>query len=117
MKSPLPYPSPHRDNCSSRSQITLEVRLMDELTYRAFGATNMIVEYPCGRVYATAMLETDPSKLSNHVQAAELAIMTRMQELNRDHGGTEEERSALRDALSGLTILRRELTQTLTKQP
>ena len=71
----------------------------------------MIADYPWGRSYETAILETDRSKLAKHIQAAEQAIMTRMQELNSDHGGSEEERAAIRDALSGLRFLQKEITQ------
>jgi hypothetical protein len=70
----------------------------------------MIVEYPWGRSYETAILETDRSKLATHIQVAERAIMARIQELSRDHGGSEEERAAIRDALSGLKILQKEIT-------
>ena len=73
----------------------------------------MIAEYPWGRFYESAILETDRSKLAKHIQVAEREIATRMQELNSDPGSTEEERSALRDAMSGLTILRKELAQSV----
>src|ERR1700726_840621 len=76
----------------------------------------MIAEYPWGRSYQTAILETDRSKLAKHIQVAERAIMTRIQELNSDHGGTEEERAAIRDALSGLKILRKELAQSVPEE-
>ena len=76
----------------------------------------MIAEYPWGRSYQTAILETDRSKLAKHIQVAERAIMTRMQELNSDHGGTEEERAAIRDALSGLKILQKELAQSVPEE-
>jgi hypothetical protein len=73
----------------------------------------MIAEYPWGRYYEVAMLETNRSKLANRIRVAEQAILARVEELNRDHGGTEEERAAIRDALSGLKILRKELVQSV----
>jgi hypothetical protein len=73
----------------------------------------MIAEYPWGRYYKTAILETNRSKLADHIRVAEQAIVARVEELNRDHGGTEEERAAIRDALSGLKILRKELVQSV----
>jgi hypothetical protein len=59
--------------------------------------------------YKAAIVETDDGKLPNRVQAAQAAIDNRLHELQLDHGGTPEERQAIRDALAGLIILRREL--------
>lgn len=73
----------------------------------------MTADYPWLPSYEAAILETDRSKLPKHVKAAERAITSRIQELNRDHGGTEEERMAIRDALSGLNILRNELSESI----
>ncbi|MGA8439194.1 MAG: hypothetical protein WB762_02630 [Candidatus Sulfotelmatobacter sp.] len=75
----------------------------------------MIAEYPWGRYYEKAILETNRSKLASHIRVAEQAIMARAEELNSDHGGGEEERAAIRDALSGLRILRRELVQSVSE--
>ena len=71
----------------------------------------MIADYPWGRSYEAAILETDRSRLAKHIQLAEQAITVRIQELNCDHGGTDDERAAIRDALSGLRMLRNELLQ------
>jgi hypothetical protein len=38
-----------------------------------------------------------------------LAITGRLYEFPQDHGGTPEEKQALKDALAGLTVLRREV--------
>ena len=73
----------------------------------------MIADYPWGRPYKAAILETDRSKLAKQIRLAEQAIMTRLQELNSDHGGTPEEQAAIRDALSGLNMLRKEVSQTV----
>lgn len=71
----------------------------------------MIADYPWGRFYETAILETDRSKLAKHIQVAEQAIMTRSQELDSHHSGSEVERAAIRDALSGLKILQKEIAE------
>ena len=76
----------------------------------------MISEYPWGLFYERAILETDRSKLAKHIQVAEQAIMTRTQELSRDHGGSEEERAAIHDALSGLRVLQKELKQSVPEE-
>jgi predicted nucleic acid-binding Zn-ribbon protein len=71
----------------------------------------MISDYPWGRFYETAILETDRSQLAKHIQMAEEALSARVRELNGNRDGTEQERSAIHDALSGLRILRDELKQ------
>jgi hypothetical protein len=73
--------------------------------------TNMATEYPWQRLYEEALLETDRSKLEQRTKAATLAIQARVQELNRDHHGTAEERTAIHSALSGLTVLQREIQE------
>ena len=73
----------------------------------------MIADYPWGRSYELAILETDRSRLAERIQAAERAIMARLQELNSDHGGTAEEQTAIRDALSGLRMLQKELSDSV----
>jgi hypothetical protein len=70
----------------------------------------MKVDYPWLPSYEAAILETDRSKLPNLVKTAEQAITSRMQVLSSDHGGTEDERMAIRDAMSGLNILRNEVS-------
>jgi hypothetical protein len=61
------------------------------------------------KLYKEAILETDWSKMENSIQAAESAISARLHEFSLDHGGTPEENQRLRDALSGLSVLRREV--------
>lgn len=68
----------------------------------------MTTTYPWQSVYLAAVLETDTSQLAQRIAAAENAIRGRTTELEQDHHGTPEERSALADALTGLRILRRE---------
>jgi hypothetical protein len=69
----------------------------------------MNVDYQWQRPYITAILETDRSKLRQHIDAADAAIKARIHELSRDHAATPEEREAIEDALTGLTVLRREI--------
>lgn len=71
----------------------------------------MISDYPWARSYEAAILETDRSKLAGRIQIAEEAILARERELDGNRVGTEEERSALRDALSGLRVLRDEVKE------
>ena len=60
-------------------------------------------------LYATALLETDWSKIDAKIQAAENSISTRLDEFSMNHGGTPEENQAIQDALNGLDILRKEV--------
>ena len=57
--------------------------------------------------YQSAILETDRSKLSERIEAAQTAIDRRLQEINAGHDSVDERR-AIRDALAGLNVLRRE---------
>jgi hypothetical protein len=59
--------------------------------------------------YATALLETDWSKIAEKIQAAENGIGERLHEFSLNHGGTPEENQAIVDALHGLDILRRDV--------
>jgi hypothetical protein len=58
--------------------------------------------------YNNAMLETDRSKLQKRIKAAQAAIDHRLREINAGHD-SREERYAIRDALAGLNVLRREV--------
>ena len=69
----------------------------------------MRADYVWQASYEAAILETDDNKLPNRLQAAKAAIDNRLHDLQRDHGGTPEERQAITDALGGLNVLRREL--------
>ena len=60
-------------------------------------------------LYATALLETDRSKIDAKIQAAENGVSTRLHEFSMNHGGTPEENQAIQDALHGLDILRKEV--------
>jgi len=56
--------------------------------------------------YQAALLETDWTRMVDLVQAAESEIHKRRLQLSKDHGGTDEERAALVNAMSGLRVLR-----------
>lgn len=60
-------------------------------------------------LYKAALLETDWAKIEERIQAADSAISEKLHEFSLNHGGTPEENQAIRDAVSGLTILRREV--------
>jgi hypothetical protein len=72
-------------------------------------ATPMNVDYQWQRPYITAILETDRSKLHQHIEVADAAIKARVQELSQNPAATAEERLAIEDALSGLKVLRKEI--------
>ena len=58
--------------------------------------------------YKAALLETDPKKIREKIQAAESAMHDREHVLSQDHGGTAQERQSLADAKSSLEVLRKE---------
>lgn len=61
--------------------------------------------------YATALLETDWSKIEEKIEVAENGIRARLHEFSTNHGGTPEENQAIQDALNGLRVLRREVAE------
>ena len=64
--------------------------------------------YGWAEMYQRAMLETDRSKLPGRIEVAQTAINRRLQEINVGHDSGEE-LLAIRDALAGLNVLRREV--------
>jgi hypothetical protein len=66
-------------------------------------------KYGWQALYATALLETDWSKIEVKIQAAENGIGVRLHEFSMNHGGTPEENQAIEDALNGLDSLRKEV--------
>lgn len=52
------------------------------------------------------MLETDWAHMEDRIQAAESAIIGRLQEFFSNHGGIPEENQAMVDALNSLDSLR-----------
>lgn len=67
-------------------------------------------KYGWQELYATALVETDWSKIGGKIQAAENGIRARLDEFSMNHGGTPEENQAIDDALNGLNVLRKEVT-------
>ena len=61
------------------------------------------------KLYQAAILETDWSKMEQRIQSADSAISARLHDFSVDHGGTPEEKQRIQDALSGLSVLRREV--------
>jgi hypothetical protein len=66
-------------------------------------------KYDWQELYATALLETDWSRIEEKIQTAEDAIKARLREFSMNHGGTPEENQAIEDALNGLDLLRKEV--------
>ena len=64
--------------------------------------------YGWEETYKNAMLETDRSKLWERIEAAQTSIDRRLEQINAGHD-SREERQAIRDALAGLNVLRREV--------
>jgi hypothetical protein len=60
------------------------------------------------RLYVMALLETNPLKVLNWVSSAEVAILSRIEELCTDTDA-QEEWTAMEDALRGLAVLKREI--------
>ena len=65
-----------------------------------------VLSFPWEAAYLNAILETDDARLSDRISSAKLAMSSRIDVLNMDHGGTPEERAAIADALVGLEKLR-----------
>jgi hypothetical protein len=61
------------------------------------------------KLYQAAILETDWSKIEEHIHAVDSAISERLHEFSVNHGGSPEENQRIKDALSGLSVLRHEV--------
>jgi hypothetical protein len=68
----------------------------------------MRAAYVWDEPYKAAILETDDNKLPSLLRVAKAVIDKQLQDMQTDHGGTEDERQALIDALAGLNVIRRE---------
>jgi len=66
-------------------------------------------DYEWQRPYVHAVLETDRSRLQEHIAAAEMAIQARVHVLAQNC--TLQELQAIEDAMRGLDHLRREIEQ------
>jgi hypothetical protein len=58
--------------------------------------------------YQAALVELDPQKLPERVQAAETAIFKRLQAISQNTDN-QAERQAIEDALASLRVLKREM--------
>jgi hypothetical protein len=66
----------------------------------------MTNRYSWQEEYEAAILETDPNQRMARIIAAQSAINVRLRELQKDHGGTPEERQSIMNAMQGLRMLR-----------
>ena len=73
-------------------------------------------KYGWQELYATALLETDWSKIEGKIQAAEEGIRARLHAFSVNHGGTPEENQAIEDALSALNVLGRDVAAWRSKR-
>jgi len=76
----------------------------------------VLTSYSWQESYQAALLETDWTKMQDRVQTAESEIHQRRLVLSQDHGGTDEERVALVNAMSGLRVLRKNIASWLERQ-
>lgn len=59
------------------------------------------------RLYTAAILETDRSKLTARIDAAQAAIESRLRQMDSDHGGSAEERLEIHTAQASLHVMRK----------
>jgi hypothetical protein len=74
------------------------------------------VKHAWHQSYQAAVLETDWTKMEERIQKAESDIHQRRLALSQDHGGTNEERATLVNAMSGLRVLRVNVASWLERQ-
>jgi hypothetical protein len=70
------------------------------------GAPSPKILYPWQHDYQAALLELDPEKLPQRVEAAETAIFKRLQTISQG-SDSNAERQAIEDALASLRVLSR----------
>jgi hypothetical protein len=63
--------------------------------------------YEWERLYTAAILETDRSRLTARIAAAQAAIESRLREMASDHGGSAEERLEIDTAQNSLDVMRK----------
>ena len=76
----------------------------------------MTLEYGWENLYQAAILETDWSRIEDHIQAADSAINQRLHEFSLNHGGTPEENLAISKALMALEGIRKDVAAWKLKQ-
>jgi hypothetical protein len=77
----------------------------------------MTTVYGWEKLYQAAVLETDWSRIEEHIQAAESAINHRLHELSLEHGGAPEENQAITNAVMALEALRNDVAAWKLRQP
>ena len=70
--------------------------------------------YGWQRFYEAAILETSTTRLPSLIQSAQAAIDARIQQMRANSEESENERTAIADALTGLRMLREEVTRVQT---
>jgi hypothetical protein len=73
-------------------------------------------EHKWVRLCYTAVVETDWSRIEEHIQAAESAISDRLHEFSLNHGGTPEENQTIANAVMALEALRNDVATWRLKQ-
>jgi len=76
----------------------------------------MTLEYGWEKLYQAAILETDWSRIEDHIQAADSAINQRLREFALNHGGTPKENLAITRALTALEGIRKDVVAWKLKQ-
>jgi hypothetical protein len=76
----------------------------------------MTPEYGWEKLYQAAVLETDWSRIEDHIKAADSAINQRLNEFSLNHGGTPEENLAITKALTALEGIRKDVAAWKLKQ-
>ena len=71
----------------------------------------MNTEHEWERLYRIAVLETDWSKMDEHIHAVENGIKARLHEFSLNHGGSPEENQAIVEALKRLDTLRSDVAR------
>ncbi len=77
----------------------------------------MTKTYSWHESYRAAVFEADWTRMPERLQVVQAEIRERQRVLSEDHGGTPEERQAIADALSGITVLGREASEWQNRQP
>ncbi len=67
------------------------------------------------KLYQAAVLEADWTKMDERIQAADLAITSRLFEFSQNHGGTVEENDRIAFALRALDTLRGDVARWRSK--
>jgi hypothetical protein len=75
--------------------------------YQPFRPAGQELPHNDGKTNESALMEFDPKKLVQRIEAAEQAVQAEMRRLDNDHSGSPEDHQKLSDAISALQSLRR----------